>query len=36
MGKIIIEVYEDINLKLKARNIKEGFLFSLKLKTKNF
>jgi len=50
MGKIIIEVDEDINLKIKAKNTKEGlkklkeelkkkekgFLFSLKLKTKNF
>ena len=48
MGKIIIEVDEDINLKIKAKNTKEGlkklkeelekkeegFLFSLKLKTK--
>lgn len=50
MGKIIIEVEENINLKIRAKNTKEGlkklkeelekkekgFLFSLKIKTKNF
>jgi len=50
MGRIIIEVPENINLKIEAKNIKEGleklkkeiekkeknYLFSLRLKTKNF